>query len=159
MTCTKPENLWLLKLLQSSSVFLEMYCSPPPIWGIYVETLQTYFSFPELKSRTIHTWWSCQCWVIFLLPLFVLQWDSCREFYSPWNYWFFFSTWDKGQGAALIWKSIPQLEPGGSTPHSTPSTQAKCQPLPARLCCCHSFLFCNVQTPGDVAGCICLGLG
>lgn len=70
MTCTKPENLWLLKLLQSSSVFLEMYCSPPPIWGIYVETLQTYFSFPELKSRTIHTWWSCQCWVIFLLPLF-----------------------------------------------------------------------------------------
>lgn len=84
--------------------------------------------------------------VVSLLLLFVSLCDSCCERLSPWNYWFSFSTWDKGQRAALIWKSTAQLEPGGSTPCSTPTTQAKCQALPAQHCWCHSFLFCNVQT-------------
>lgn len=90
--------------------------------------------------------------VVSLLLLFVLLGDSCCEFWSPWNYCFFCSTWDKGQRATLIWKSIPQLEPGGSTPHPTPTREPS-----ARLCQLSTAgvtLSCSAmcKQTGDVAG-------
>lgn len=145
MTYPKPENLWLLKLLQSSSVLLEMHYFPP--LGNVCRNITVLYHLS--RGEITHHLYLLQLpvlRVVSLLLLFVLLWDSCREFLSPWDCCFSFSTWDKGQWAALIWKSLTQLEPGGSTPHPTLTTPAKCQALPAQHCCCHPFQFCNVQT-------------